>query len=135
VLSPTPGPAVCISRAILSPFNLFVDAFNTIILHSVPGHAHCYISSDSIEDDANASNEAVFTDPEFLNSLHGPGIPPHELFLKVGAICRLTRNFDASRGLTKNSRVIVRNLLRYTVELETISSVVAGKVVDPVNRF
>lgn len=76
--------------------------------------------------------EDVFSDPEFLNSLQEPGIP-HELFLKVGAICRLTRNFDASRGLTKNTRVIVRKLLRYTVEVETISSVVAGKVLDPVS--
>ncbi|KAJ6459302.1 hypothetical protein C8R45DRAFT_942329 [Mycena sanguinolenta] len=59
-------------------------------------------------------------------------IPPHELVLKVGAICRFTRNFDASRGLTKNTRVIVRNLLRHTVEVETISSMVAGRVVEPV---
>jgi hypothetical protein len=36
--------------------------------------------------DSNASNEAVFTDPELLNSLHESGIPPHDVFLKVGAI-------------------------------------------------
>jgi hypothetical protein len=125
-------PALCISRAILSPFNIFVDEFNTTILRDVPGNAHCYISSDSVEDDVNNSNEAVFADPEFLNSLKEPGIPPHELFLKVGAICRLTRNFDASRGLTKNFRVIVHNLLRYTVEVETISCMVAGQTVDSV---
>jgi hypothetical protein len=46
-----------------------------------------------------------------------------------------TRNFDASRGLTKNTRVIIRNLLRHTVEVETISSVVAGRVVDPVRPY
>jgi hypothetical protein len=125
-------PAVCIMRAILSPFNAFVDEFNSTILGTVPGEAHCYVSSDSIEDSSDGSNGAVFTDPEFLNSLKEPGIPPHELLLKIGAICRLTRNFDASRGLTKNTRVIVRNLLRHTVEVETISSVVAGRVVDPV---
>jgi hypothetical protein len=40
-----------------------------------------------------------------------PGIPPHELLLKPGCICRLTRNFDASHGLTKNTRVIVRSVV------------------------
>jgi hypothetical protein len=102
-------PAVCICRAILSPFNLFVDEFNKTILGNVQGRAHCYVSSDSVEDDASGSSDAVFSDPEFLNSLREPGIPPHELVLKIGAICRLTRNFDASRGLTKNTRVIVRD--------------------------
>jgi hypothetical protein len=125
-------PAVCIARAILSPYNAFVDEFNTSILNNVPGNSHCYLSKDSIEEDVQGSNEAVYDNPEFLNSLQEPGIPPHELVLKVGAICRFTRNFDASRGLTKNTRVIVRNLLRHTVEVETISSMVAGRAVEPV---
>jgi hypothetical protein len=85
-----------------------------------------------VDDDLEGSNGGVFEDPEFLNSLSEPGIPPHELALKVGAICRLTRNFDASRGLTKNTRVIVRNLLRHTVEIETIPCIVAAKVVNAV---
>lgn len=125
-------PGVCITRAILSPYNAFVDDFNMSILNNVPGISHCYLSKDSIEEDIQGSNEAVYEDPEFLNSLREPGIPPHELVLKVGAICRFTRNFDGSRGLTKNTRVIVRNLLRHTVEVETISSMVAGRVVEAV---
>jgi hypothetical protein len=125
-------PTICISRAILSPFNAFVNAFNASILHNVPGPIHRYHSSDSVEGDAENSSETVLADTEFLNSLEEPGIPPHELVLKIGAICRLTRNFDASCGLTKNTRVIVRNLFWYTVEVETISSIVAGRMVDPV---
>lgn len=125
-------PTLCIMRAILSPFNAFVDEFNLTILSNVPGHSHCYISKDSIEEDLQGSNDAVYEDPEFLNSLQEPGIPPHELILKVGAICRFTRNLDASRGLTKNTRVIVRNTLRHSVEVETISAIVAGRVVEPV---
>jgi hypothetical protein len=113
--------------------NTFVDNFNSTILHSVLGDSRCYISSDSIADDS--SNEGVFSDPEFLNSLKEPGIPPHGLRLKIGCICRLTRNFDASHGLTKNTRVIVHNLLRHSVEVETILFVVAGEVVDPASHF
>ena len=119
-------------RAILSPFNAFVDEFNLTVLDNVAGNSHCYMSKDFIEEDLQGSNDAVYEDPEFLNSLQEPGIPPHELILKVGAICRFTRNFDGSRGLTKNTRVIVQNLLRHSVEVETISSVVAGRVLEPV---
>jgi hypothetical protein len=87
-------PAIGILRAILSPYNVFVDEFNEAILQNVPGESHCYISNDSIEAE-DSSN--VFSDPEFLKSLREPGIPPHELILKKGAICQLTRNFDAFR--------------------------------------
>jgi hypothetical protein len=117
----------------MSPFNVFVDEFNTTILRNIPGDSHCYISNDSVEGDESSAKD-VFSGPELLNSLQEPGIPPHELVLKIGAVCRLTRNFDASKGLTKNTRVIVRKLLRHTVEIETISAVVAGKVVDPVRN-
>ena len=125
-------PNICILRAILSPFNAFVEDFNTTILGNVPGPTHCYVSSDSIEGDSEHSSETVLADPEFLNSLEEPGIPPHELVFKVGAICRLIRNIDPSRGLTKNTRVIICNLFKYTVEVETIASIVAGRLVDPV---
>jgi hypothetical protein len=87
-------PLTCISNAILSPFNVFVNSFNATILHNVPGNIHRYHSSDSIEGDTEGSNEAVLADPGFLNSLEEPGNPPHELNLKIGTICRLTRNFD-----------------------------------------
>jgi hypothetical protein len=127
-------PIICISRAILSPFNSFVDEFNSTILRTVPDQSHTYISSDSIEGDTDGSENSILVDPEFLNALNEPGIPPHEVILKVGAICRLTRNLNAARGLTKNTRVIVRNLLRYTVEVETISAMLAGRVVDPVSK-
>lgn len=129
-------PDECIKRAILSPFNMYVDEFNSMILDKVEGETRTYLSSDTVEDDdGNPLEGSVVADPEFLNSLNEPGIPPHELLLKVGAICRFTRNFDPSRGLTKNTRVIIRALFRYTVEIETIPSTVAGTRVGAVNSF
>jgi hypothetical protein len=109
-----------------------VNSFNASILHNVPEDIRCHHSSKSVEGDVENSSEGFLADLEFLNSFEDPGIPPHELVLKVGAICRLTRNFDASPSLRKNTRIIIRNLLRYTVEVKPISSLVAGKVVDPV---
>ncbi|KAJ7885652.1 hypothetical protein B0H14DRAFT_3734712 [Mycena olivaceomarginata] len=73
-------PAICIVQAILSPFNAFVDEFNSTILHTVPGESHCYVSSDSIENSEDGMDEGVFSDPEFLNSLQEPGIPPTNWF-------------------------------------------------------
>jgi len=46
-----PQPETCICRAILSPFNQYVDRFNTEILGSLPGEAITYFSSDQIEED------------------------------------------------------------------------------------
>lgn len=123
-------PGVCIRRAILSPYNAAVNEFNTAILDRLSGEAATYHSSDTVDGDDDPENPVSTLD--LLNSLEEPGIPPHVLTLKVGAICRLTRNFDASKGLTKNTRVIVRRLFRFTVLVETLPDVVAGRQVDAV---
>ncbi|KAJ6447762.1 hypothetical protein C8R45DRAFT_773345, partial [Mycena sanguinolenta] len=39
-------------------------------------------------------------------------------------------NFDVSRGLTKNTRVIVRRLLKYSVEVETLPQEIGGQIID-----
>jgi ATP-dependent DNA helicase PIF1 len=112
----------CLERAILSPFNEFVDEFNDAILQRVPGEARTYLSSDSIEDDNAVGDNPrrPLATPDYLNSLREPGIPPHDLTIKVGSICRFTRNFSAAKGITKNTRVIVRQLLRHSVEVSTL---------------
>jgi hypothetical protein len=129
-------PTICINRAILSPFNEFVDEFNAAVVDRLEGTIHHYDSSDFIEGEGSEGTgeetETTLSDPDFINSLREPGVPPHTLSLKVGAVCRLTRNFDASRGLTKNTRVIIRRLFRYSVEIETLAGVVAGQAVQPV---
>jgi hypothetical protein len=48
-------PSLCIPRAILSPFNAFVNAFNPTILRNVTRNSQHYHSSDSIEGDAEGS--------------------------------------------------------------------------------
>jgi len=126
-------PETCVDRAILSPFNEYVDQFNSEVLGRLPGETHSYFSSDWIEEDGQEVTDHPMATPDFLNSLNEPGIPPHQLILKVGAICRFTRNFDASRGLTKNTRVIVRRLLHHSVEVEIIPTILAGQRIDSVS--
>jgi ATP-dependent DNA helicase PIF1 len=129
-------PQKCMQRAILSPFNAHVDEFNHNILARIPGDPRAYYSTDSIEDDDERSVNMVdnpLATPDFLNAQCEPGNPPHELNLKVGAICRFLRNFSHKKGITKNTRVIVCALHRYTVEVETLPMTIVGRLMPSVS--
>ena len=52
---------------------------------------------------------------DYLGMLHEPGIPSHELRLKVGALCTVARNLSIENGLVKNARVIIEQLHQYSV--------------------
>ena len=54
---------------------------------------------------------------DYLAMLHEPGIPPHKLDLKVGAICTIQRNLSTEKGLVKNARVIIQELNRYSIKV------------------
>jgi hypothetical protein len=116
------NPEACMERAIFSPYNEFVDEFNSQIQARMAGNERTYFSADSIVDDVVPGDDSlqIFATQDFLNALTEPGIPPHELTLKVGSICHFTRDFSAAKGITKNARVIVRRLLRYSVEVSTL---------------
>lgn len=63
---------VCIHHAILSPFNEFVDGFNSDVLDRVLGDLHEYMSSDTIEGDEDGNSraeESPLSDPDFIHSL------------------------------------------------------------------
>ncbi len=128
------NPMECARHAILSPFNEFVDEFNSAIIDQLQGESHHYLSTDSIEgdDDGNYA-EGPLSDPDVLNSMTEPGMPAHTLILKVGVLCRLTRNFDPSRGLTKNTRVIVHRMFHHSVEVQTVPTIVAGETIASVS--
>ena len=56
---------------------------------------------------------------------HHPGVPPHQLDLKVNAICALQQNLCIEKGLVHNARVIIANVhhrfveVRFPNDLET----------------
>ncbi|GFX67062.1 ATP-dependent DNA helicase [Trichonephila clavipes] len=68
-------------RAILAAKNLDVDAINFKIQQSLPGKEITFKSIDTVVDPDEVVNYPV----EFLNSLDLPGMPPHNLRLKIGS--------------------------------------------------
>ena len=53
--------------------------------------------------------------------LYEPGIPPHKLDLKVGAICTIQRKISTEKGLVKDAQVIIRELNRYSIKVGVLS--------------
>ena len=68
-------------RAILATKSLEVDAINFKIQKSLPGNKISFKSIDTVVDPDEVVNYPV----EFLNSLDLPGMPPHNLRLKIGS--------------------------------------------------
>ncbi|CAI9741159.1 ATP-dependent DNA helicase PIF1-like [Octopus vulgaris] len=76
--------------AILAPKNVALDDLNFKLLEQLPGESHIYNFIDTVL----KMDEAVNYPVEFLNSLTPPGLPPHNLHLKIGAPVKLLRNLD-----------------------------------------
>jgi ATP-dependent DNA helicase PIF1 len=136
-------PSQSIRRSFLSPLNLHVDNFNQLMMGCLPGSAgrffatfscdfllshlrtltfsETYLSCDSvkeIKDTAYRLPPALHG--EYIALLSEPGVPPHKLRLKVGAICSVMRNLCIEKGLVKNVRVRVAELHRHIVRVELL---------------
>ncbi|XP_072395235.1 uncharacterized protein [Diabrotica undecimpunctata] len=75
-------------RAILAAKNKDVDDLNYIIQNKIIGTMHSFKSIDCVTNEDEATNYPI----EFLNSLDVPGLPPHNLRLKVGSVVIMLRN-------------------------------------------
>lgn len=53
--------------------------------------------------------------PEFLNSLDLPGLPPHNLQLKVGSVVIMLRNINQPR-LCNGTRLAIKKILNNVIE-------------------
>lgn len=77
-------------RAILAAKNIDVNELNFKIQEQITGESRIYKSVDS----ATNQDDVVNYPPEFLNSLDLPGLPPHNLQLKVGSVVIMLRNIN-----------------------------------------
>ena len=87
-----------------------MEAINNSLLNKLPGKETIFKSVDSVVD----PNSAVQYPTEFLNSLQPPGLPPHNLILKVGAPIMLLRNLDPPR-LCNGTRLTVKYILPHVL--------------------
>ena len=82
-----------------------------------------YLSTDSVKEESSerpqhTPDHNVMAD--YLASLQEPGVPAHELELKVGAVCCLCRNLTVAEGLVKNARVVVQELHAHLVSVSLL---------------
>ena len=109
-------------RAILAPKNNSVNTINLQVQQQLPGEAKSYASLDTVVD----ADQAVQYPTEFLNSLEPPGMPPHNLALKVGSPIMLLRNLDAPR-LCNCTRLSVKSLMPHVIEATILTGCAKGE--------
>lgn len=111
-----------INRAILAPRNEDVNKINDQIQQLIPGAPKKYTSIDSVVD----GNQVLQYPIEFLNSLEPPGMPPHILSLKIGAIVMVLRNLNPPK-LCNGTRLIIKNLSDNILECTIINGKFKGE--------
>lgn len=111
-------------RAILAPKNVDVDEVNFHIQMMLPGDLFTFKSIDTVVDE----NETVNFPTEFLNSLDVPGMPPHNLKLKIGSPIILLRNINPPK-LCNGTRMVIRRITENLLEAAILTGKFKGEIV------
>ncbi|CAB3244804.1 unnamed protein product [Arctia plantaginis] len=111
-------------RAILAAKNVDVDEINFQIQQLLPGDLMSFKSIDTVVDE----NESVNFPIEFLNSLDIPGMPPHNLRLKIGSPIILLRNLNPPQ-LCNGTRLVIKKITGNILETTILAGKFKGKVV------
>lgn len=109
-------------RAILAPKNKDVNELNYDIQSKLPGGLTSYKSVDTVTSQDDVVNYPV----EFLNSLDLPGLPPHNLQLKIGSPIILLRNINQPK-LCNGTRLAVKKLLSNIIEARILNGKFKGE--------
>ncbi|XP_036343195.1 uncharacterized protein LOC118752408 [Rhagoletis pomonella] len=109
-------------RAILAAKNVDVNEINASILTQIPGEVVTYKSIDSITNPDDVVNYPI----EFLNSLDLPGLPPHRLQLKVGAVIIMLRNINQPK-LCNGTRLAVKRTMNNVIEATILQGKFKGE--------
>lgn len=108
------------NATILCSTNESVDLWNAVAQDLNPNDAHLLRSKDTFSevDDLHGHIKKMLN-KALLNDFKKSGIPNHELTLKVGDICLMTRAIK-SLELANNSRVQIVSIFTHSVEIKTI---------------
>ena len=111
---------------ILAPKNSDVNFINRRALERLAGEATISLSSDTIVEADSGSNDAETYPVEFLNTVNPPGMPRHELLLKVGAMIIVLRNLSRERGLVNGTRAVIIKINEHSIYVELLNGSMAG---------
>ncbi|XP_025424420.1 uncharacterized protein LOC112693526 [Sipha flava] len=111
-------------RAILTPKNDTAASINDSLLDQLPTEIVKYPSVDSVVELEDVVNYPV----EFLHTLNPPGIPFHNLCLKIGALIMLLRNLIPPK-LCNGTRIQVKTLHKNVIEATIFIGCGMGKTV------
>lgn len=104
--------------------NKNVDELNFNIQSRINGQLHSFKSIDTVTNQDETANYPT----EFLNSLDLPGMPLHNLQLKVGAVIILLRNLNAPK-LCNGTRLIVTKLMPNVLQAMILNGEFVGEEV------
>ena len=114
----TINPQEAISQAFLAIHNKDVDHWNAEIQKLNPNETISLISKDNlceVDDPHGILNNMLTTN--VLHEFNNNSSPPHDLKLKIGDICIITRNIAKKEGLANNARVIILNIQKYCIRV------------------
>lgn len=96
--------------------------FNATIQNFLPGQLVSFKSVDTVMNQDDVVNYPT----EFLNSLELPGLPPHNLQLKVGSVVIMLRNINQPR-LCNGTRLAVKKVMNNVIEATIIKGKYKGE--------
>ncbi|XP_043467393.1 ATP-dependent DNA helicase pif1-like [Leptopilina heterotoma] len=111
-------------RAILTPTKEQAKQLNQKILSLFEAEERTYFSVNSCIND----DDSVHYPIEFLDSVTAPGLPAHEIKVKVGAPIMLLRNINPPK-LCNGTRLRVRTLHRFIIEADILAGCAAEESV------
>ncbi|GBP20086.1 ATP-dependent DNA helicase PIF1 [Eumeta japonica] len=109
-------------RVILAAKNIDVNEMNFQIQNKITGELITYKSIDSVTNQDDIVNYPT----EFLNSLELPGLPPHNLQLKIGSVIIMLRNINQPR-LCNGTRLAVKRLMNNVIEATILKGKYKGE--------
>lgn len=110
-------------RHILVATNALGDEWNSLIQEKNTNEMHELLSSDKLADIDDPYNIlASMLTPEVLNMYDAPGVPPHQLNLKVNDICIVLRNLSRKDKIATNTIVRIAKITNICITAETLGN-------------
>ena len=110
-------------RAILCATNADVDEWNGKVQQLNPEESVYFTARNEFSniDDPKNILKSLFTDDACMFYKQN-GVPDHQIVLKKGDLCFIMRTLNRKEKLSNNTRVVIREIYRYSIKVETISS-------------